>query len=392
MRTRIRAAAVEPLERRTLFSGATPTALAYYGPLLTYEDYSANQDHYDYAGQILFTAPKAPATDAGQVPAPTGTITLSLGGQVVGTEAVKSGLGSTVFSPGPSFGASFDFGYTAGTFAATATYSGDANYAPATLAGISVSLPQQHFAPGGEIGPTPALVLPSAVASTTTAAGLAPVVAGGTVPAVVAVGSTAAGTIRVTLDGVAAGVATVRVYAVPNGSTDPTAGTLLRTIRRRVAARATRPATVALAVRVPGTLTAGGYTLDAVATDAGGGSAVAAGPGLTVTPAVSALSLVVSAPASVAAGIAVPVTVTITNIGNEPAAGPLTVEADLFSTSAGDRTATVVRRAALRADGGKVVVRVGVRVPAGGWEPSAVVTGDPGGVASAVGSGGVAVG
>jgi hypothetical protein len=349
------------------------TALGYYGPIPQYlGEGNTYEGHFQYgygpAVEIPLVAPTASAITADGLPAPTGTVTLYFDGTEVGTQTL--GLSDP---PGGYYGAEFDYlDAYAGSHAVTATYSGDDNYAPATLTGINVAIPGDINVSGGEgpVGfPTPTLLV-----SPTAMLGLRATVTADTLTGSLAAGSRPTGTLGLTLTNLTPdadhGVNTVLVYAVPQGPGGLASGTLLATVRRSLSLAAHASAEVNAAVRLPPGLAVGSYTLFTVATDSAG-HVVTDEDGPTLGVAVPAIDLIgytgTFSPTTLVAGRAGTVTVILTNSGNITAVGPLTVGLDLTNNSgaAGVVPLATVRVARSVPAGKSVTIRMRFRVPAG---------------------------
>ena len=198
--------------------------------------------------------------------------------------------------------------------------------------------------------------------------GLSTAVTRSTVPTAAVAGAPVRGSVRVTLTNDTAErfdsrSSTVRVYATTTGTVDADSR-LIGTARHRIRLAAGRAMTLAVAVRSAGLL-AGDYAMLVQTTAADGTVATsAAGPALAVSPAVASLSATVG-PATLSAGRPAVVAVTVTNAGNVPVAGPISIRLGLTTdgTTVAIPLATTVRRGTLR-PGRAATVRLRFRAPA----------------------------
>ena len=214
--------------------------------------------------------------------------------------------------------------------------------------------------------------------------GLLPKVVASTVPTAVVAGRPVKGTLGLILTNTTAavdkGTNLVQVYAVPAGSADATAGTLLATAKAKANLPPRGIQRLAVAIRKLPT-TSGAYTLLVRATNAAG-TAVTAATGPTVTVAVPApfLSATVAGPTTAVAGKPVTFTVIVGNSGNVDSTGTLTVALGLNpgGTTAPVSIPPVARGVRVKAGGKPLVLRLKVKLPttarAGTYQLTATVT------------------
>ena len=255
-----------------------------------------------------------------------------------------------------------------------------------TATGVDGTTAAQSFAVNVTDGSTP-----------TPTPGVTPAVSASTVPAAVVAGAKVKGKVKVGLTNTAAaaskGVATVDLYAVPAGTTDPAAGTLVGTARRRVNLATGASATLAVAVRSLPT-TDGTYTLLARATDVNGTVIDATtGPTVTVAPATILLTGTLAfSPTAVTAGDRVTFTLTLGNSGNVASTGKLTVAVGLSADGSAITVPvkSLARAVSIKPGGKSVTIRVSGVLPktatAGSFLPLAELAQGPLGGSTVVGS------
>jgi cyclophilin family peptidyl-prolyl cis-trans isomerase len=203
--------------------------------------------------------------------------------------------------------------------------------------------------------------------------GLRPIVTASTVPATVVTGTPVTGKLTLSLTNTTAttdkGTNTLKVYAVPAGLTDASAGTLVATVKVKTNLKPGAVQRLVVPIRQLPT-SSGAFTLMAQATNvAGTVVTTSSGPTVTVAPQVVALGVAVNAPTptTVAAGKSVTFTMVVSNSGNSDSTGKLTITLGLVG---GDGTTTpiaatpVTRVVRVKATGKPVVLKLKGKVPA----------------------------
>ena len=274
---------------------------------------TTSADSIQSGDSVTLTASVAAANPGGVTP--TGSVTFSQGSNVLGTSQVNGG--TAVFSTSS---------LSSGSDSVTATYGGDATYAP------SASAP-----------------LVETVAAPVT---LVTTIAKSTLPPALVAGSAAAGTVTVDLTNstasTAKGKVTVELFASTDGSIDGSAVELARSVRA-VNVKPTGTMAEALPVRIgAATLPASSYALIARVIDASGNNDDSA-PGPTVTVAAPFVAVsetfersTIPTTASAGSKTRALAILRITNNGNVTTSG--TTTAALFASLNGavDGTATQI--------------------------------------------------